>query len=62
MHVDNSIELVGKLLFGSVNGIEMLKTVRAAGQPLVDNWDCLKSMVSVRSYSSISTILLVILD
>jgi legumain len=50
VHVDNSIELVGKLLFGSEKGIEVLKTVRPAGQPLVDDWDCLKSMV--RSFES----------
>jgi len=50
VHVDNSIELVGKLLFGSEKGIEVLKTVRPAGQPLVDNWACLKSMV--RSFES----------
>eukprot|EP00262_Sarcandra_glabra_P009435 TRINITY_DN23819_c0_g1_i1.p1 TRINITY_DN23819_c0_g1~~TRINITY_DN23819_c0_g1_i1.p1 ORF type:complete len:489 (-),score=76.43 TRINITY_DN23819_c0_g1_i1:167-1633(-) len=45
LHVDNSMELVGKLLFGNEKGLEVLKTVRPAGQPLVDNWDCLKTMV-----------------
>ncbi|WOK95761.1 vacuolar-processing enzyme-like [Canna indica] len=44
-HIDNSIELIGKLLFGSEQGPHMLKTVRPAGQPLVDDWSCLKSMV-----------------
>ncbi|KAK9683852.1 hypothetical protein RND81_10G169200 [Saponaria officinalis] len=44
-HVDNSVELIGKLLFGIGKGSEMLKTVRPAGQPLVDNWKCLKSLV-----------------
>ncbi|KAJ6822995.1 vacuolar-processing enzyme-like [Iris pallida] len=45
LHVDNSIELVAKLLFGSKKGMEVLKGSRPAGQPLVDDWDCLKSMV-----------------
>ncbi|KAJ8643317.1 hypothetical protein MRB53_005065 [Persea americana] len=45
LHIDNSMELVGKLLFGSQRSLEVLKTVRPAGQPLVDNWNCLKGMV-----------------
>ncbi|KAK1313982.1 hypothetical protein QJS10_CPA06g00933 [Acorus calamus] len=45
LHVDNSVELIGKLLFGSEKAPEVLKTVRPAGQPLADDWDCLKSMV-----------------
>ncbi|PKU82544.1 vacuolar-processing enzyme [Dendrobium catenatum] len=45
MHVDKSINLIGKLLFGSKKGIEVLTAVRQTGQPLVDNWACLKSMV-----------------
>ncbi|RWW18751.1 hypothetical protein GW17_00017239 [Ensete ventricosum] len=45
LHIDNSIELVGKLLFGSGKASELLKSVRTAGQPLVDDWSCLKSMV-----------------
>ncbi|CAL9193441.1 unnamed protein product [Musa hybrid cultivar] len=45
LHIDNSIEFIGKLLFGSRQGSEVLKTVRPAGQPLVDDWSCLKSMV-----------------
>ncbi|XP_072968600.1 vacuolar-processing enzyme-like [Typha angustifolia] len=44
-HVDSSIELIGNLLFGSEKGSEVLSTIRPAGQPLVDDWDCLKSMV-----------------
>lgn len=46
LHIDNSIELIGKLLFGSGKASELLKSVRTAGQPLVDDWSCLKSMVS----------------
>ncbi|XP_052479960.1 vacuolar-processing enzyme isoform X1 [Gossypium raimondii] len=45
MHVDNSIQLTGKLLFGVKRGPEVLNTVRPAGQPLVDDWKCLKKMV-----------------
>ncbi|CAL9765321.1 unnamed protein product [Musa acuminata subsp. burmannicoides] len=45
LHIDNSIELIGKLLFGSGKASELLKSVRTAGQPLVDDWSCLKSMV-----------------
>ncbi|XP_027189447.1 vacuolar-processing enzyme-like isoform X1 [Cicer arietinum] len=44
-HVDNSVELIGKLLFGIEKGPELFNTVRPAGLPLVDNWDCLKTMV-----------------
>lgn len=46
LHIDTSIQLIGKLLFGSEQGPEVLETVRPAGQPLVDDWSCLKSMVS----------------
>lgn len=45
MHLDDSIKLIGKLLFGIEKGPEMLKTVRPAGQPLVDDWHCLKTLV-----------------
>ncbi|XP_077210656.1 vacuolar-processing enzyme-like [Tasmannia lanceolata] len=45
LHVDNSIELIGNLLFGSEKGPEVLKSVRPAGQALVNDWDCLKTMV-----------------
>ncbi|TVU34126.1 hypothetical protein EJB05_15955 [Eragrostis curvula] len=46
-HVDSSVELIGNLLFGSEDGQKVLKAVRAAGKPLVDDWICLKSMVRV---------------
>lgn len=51
LHIDNSMELIGKLLFGSEKGSEILKTVRPTGQPLVDNWDCLKTMVGANDLS-----------
>nr|GMD45950.1 vacuolar-processing enzyme-like [Ipomoea batatas]GMD48839.1 vacuolar-processing enzyme-like [Ipomoea batatas] len=44
-HLDNSIALVGKLLFGIEKGPEVLNSVRATGLPLVDDWSCLKSYV-----------------
>ncbi|MED6182157.1 hypothetical protein PIB30_026013 [Stylosanthes scabra] len=45
MHIDNSVKLIGNLLFGTEKGPELLGTVRPAGKPLVDDWDCLKTMV-----------------
>lgn len=46
-HVDNSVELIGNLLFGAEDGPKVLKAVRVAGKHLVDDWSCLKSTVSV---------------
>ncbi|KAJ1423458.1 Peptidase C13, legumain [Sesbania bispinosa] len=45
MHIDDSMKLVGKLLFGIEKGQEVLSSVRPAGLPLVDDWDCLKTLV-----------------
>ncbi|KAL9679092.1 hypothetical protein QQ045_016946 [Rhodiola kirilowii] len=45
MHIDNSIKLIGKLLFGIEKGPKVLDAVRPAGQPLVDDWSCLKTLV-----------------
>ncbi|XP_022131350.1 vacuolar-processing enzyme-like [Momordica charantia] len=45
VHIDNSVKLIGKLLFGIEEGPKVLNGVRPTGQPLVDNWDCLKTMV-----------------
>ncbi|KAL0407725.1 UNVERIFIED_CONTAM: Vacuolar-processing enzyme [Sesamum radiatum] len=44
-HIDNSIQLIGKLLFGIEKGPQVLNTVRPAGEPLVDDWNCLKLLV-----------------
>jgi legumain len=44
--VDDAVERIGSILFGTENGPQVLKAVRPAGQPLVGDWDCLKSMVS----------------
>ena len=45
-HLDSSIDFIGKLLFGVENGPSTLGAVRAPGQTLVADWDCLKRMVS----------------
>ncbi|KAK8504327.1 hypothetical protein V6N13_062677 [Hibiscus sabdariffa] len=45
MHIDQSVKLIGKLLFGTERGPEILVSIRPAGQPLVDDWECLKEMV-----------------
>ena len=46
-HLDSSIDFIGRLIFGFEKGPSMLEAVRATGQPLVDDWDCLKRMVSI---------------
>ncbi|EPS73966.1 asparaginyl endopeptidase [Genlisea aurea] len=43
-HLDVSVETIGFILFGPAND---LKSTRSQGLPLVDDWDCLKSMVQV---------------
>ncbi|XP_015084316.1 vacuolar-processing enzyme-like [Solanum pennellii] len=45
--VDNNVKHIGDLLFGVKYGNEALQNVRSSGQPLVDNWDCLKSYVEI---------------
>nr|QCG73909.1 alpha vacuolar processing enzyme [Brassica napus] len=45
LHVDNSVLLIGKLLFGISEGPAVLNKVRSSGKPLVDDWDCLKTLV-----------------
>ncbi|CAI9771532.1 unnamed protein product [Fraxinus pennsylvanica] len=44
-HLDGSISFIGLVLFGPAKGPSTLKSVRDRGLPLVDDWDCLKSMV-----------------
>lgn len=46
-HVDYSVELIGEFLYGAEKGSSVLGSVREAGLPVVDDWTCLKSMVSV---------------
>jgi len=45
-HLDSSMELIGTLLFGPKKGSAILKSVREPDSPLVDDWRCLKSMVT----------------
>ncbi|KAL9227261.1 hypothetical protein vseg_002974 [Gypsophila vaccaria] len=45
VHLDNSMKLIGKLLFGMEKGPEVLQTTRPTGQPLVDDWNCLRTLV-----------------
>ncbi|KAI9173954.1 hypothetical protein LWI28_009278 [Acer negundo] len=47
IHLDGSVELIGVLLYGPREGSTLLNAVRAPGLPLVDDWQCLKSMVRV---------------
>ncbi|GAU43876.1 hypothetical protein TSUD_179710 [Trifolium subterraneum] len=41
-HVDHKIHLIGNLLLGEKKSSTMMFHVPASGQPLVDDWDCLK--------------------
>ncbi|XP_019156427.1 PREDICTED: vacuolar-processing enzyme beta-isozyme [Ipomoea nil] len=45
--LDASIDNLGVHLFGPENGSNILKSVRKPGLALVDDWQCLKSMVRV---------------
>jgi legumain len=46
-HLDESIKLIGSLLYGPQKNEAVLNSVRSPGLPLVDDWSCLKSMVRV---------------
>jgi legumain len=46
-HLDTSVDFIGKLVFGFEKGPSMLQATRSSGQPVVDDWGCLKRMVSV---------------
>ncbi|URD83482.1 vacuolar-processing enzyme [Musa troglodytarum] len=45
VHLDSSIDYIGNQIFGSEIGPSILKAARPSGQALVDDWECLKSMV-----------------
>ncbi|KAK4587568.1 hypothetical protein RGQ29_018827 [Quercus rubra] len=45
-HVDYSINHIGELLFGNGSSSKVLETVRPSGQPIVDDWNCFKILVS----------------
>ncbi|KAJ0007772.1 hypothetical protein Pint_30751 [Pistacia integerrima] len=44
---DLNIQRITTILFGLKNGPNMVQFVRPAGQPLVDDWDCLKMLVGL---------------
>ncbi|XP_057524189.1 vacuolar-processing enzyme-like [Amaranthus tricolor] len=47
-HVDESVQAIANVLFEDVDAAHSYLTmVRPAGQPLVDDWDCLKTMVKI---------------
>ncbi|KAL5213920.1 hypothetical protein ABZP36_003072 [Zizania latifolia] len=46
-HLDSSIDFIGKLIFGFEDGLLILDAARGSGQPLVEDWDCLKRMVRI---------------
>ena len=48
--VDNSVKVIGDLLFGEENSTTLMANVRPAGQPLVDDWDCFKKIVSLQRF------------
>ena len=48
-HIDRSVWSIGKLLLLKDGGDFSLEHKRPSGQPLVDDWDCLKDMVSICS-------------
>nr|XP_027081929.1 legumain-like isoform X1 [Coffea arabica] len=46
-HLDGSVDIIGASLFGQERSPSVLTHVRAPGLPVVDDWECLKSMVRV---------------
>ncbi|KAH7564805.1 hypothetical protein ACOSP7_021428 [Xanthoceras sorbifolium] len=46
-YVDRGMNHIATSLFGQQNGLHLLEYVRPAGQPLVDDWDCLKMFVKI---------------
>lgn len=44
--VDNKFKQISAFLFGTKRGISMLHDVRPGKLPLVDDWSCLKTLVS----------------
>lgn len=45
-HLADSINMIGKVLFDPGQSNSILNSRRAPGSPLVDDWNCLKSMVN----------------
>ncbi|XP_045795739.1 vacuolar-processing enzyme-like [Trifolium pratense] len=48
--VDNNVHQISNILFGEKKGSTMMVHVRSSGQPLVDDWDCLKKFI--KTYES----------
>ncbi|GAU29002.1 hypothetical protein TSUD_165200 [Trifolium subterraneum] len=48
--VDNNVHQISNILFGEEKGSTMIVHVRSSGQPLVDDWDCLKTFI--KTYES----------
>ncbi|XP_017232099.1 legumain [Daucus carota subsp. sativus] len=46
-HLADSINMIGKVLFDPGQSNSILNSRRAPGSPLVDDWNCLKSMVQL---------------
>lgn len=44
-HLDSSVDIIGAILFGPGNSPSVINSPRGRNLPLVDDWDCLKSMV-----------------
>lgn len=44
--VDQNIHQIVAQVFGEENVSKMIESIRPAGEPLVDDWDCLKMLVS----------------
>ncbi|KAF3791048.1 Vacuolar-processing enzyme [Nymphaea thermarum] len=45
VRVDRSVEVISHLLFGKDVAPKLVNVIRSPEQPIVDDWDCLKSMV-----------------
>ncbi|KAL6986072.1 legumain [Sarracenia purpurea var. burkii] len=45
IHLDGSVDVIGKLLFGPEKGSSILSSLREPGLSLVDDWTCFKSMI-----------------
>lgn len=50
-YVDKSVHMISSILFGEEKGSTIIVDVRASGQPLVDDWDCLKTFVRTLHYN-----------
>ena len=44
-NVDHNVYLIWNLFFGEEKSSDMMVNVRSNGQPLVDDWNCLKMLV-----------------